>query len=298
MSQILRFLFLVLVPALVAVGLSAQEKLRKEPEPFLVPIPERLERATEKDENGVLQWAKFEAPECVNCKGTKKMTCRHCERMDDGACPDCPECHNTREATCRVCAGEGKMPDILERAPCPTCAGAALTRCSMCGGMGVMSIAGDGDNKSKCVSCKGKGGYACGTCDGKRWVPTPKMKPSFAEGKLADYKKLADALEKVSAALGSFESTGDGRKDMKAMAKVLAPGLKQFPAFAGAQKHFEAEKKGESNGSVFTKYADTVREHTAFVKQQLDYYIKHQRRVLELVIARAEANAEAGDGKK
>ena len=293
-SRILLFLFL----ALTAAGSAfAQDKPRKEPEPFMVPIPERMERATKADDNGVLQWAEFQDVECVNCKGKGKMTCRHCERFDDGMCPDCPECHNTREATCRVCAGTGKMPDILLRAPCPSCGGAGLTACSICAGMGQMKVNGAGDKPQKCGCCKGTGGFTCLTCNGRRYVDTPKLKPNVAEAKLAELKKAMEALQQVMDTMQTLESTGDGRKDMKLYAKVVAPGQKFFPPLKDAQKHFEAEKKAEANGSVWTKYADCVRADTKNAKDQLEYYLKCQKRLLELCIARAESNEPAG-GKK
>ena len=112
------------------VAVSAAHAQAKKPEPFLIPDPARYERAVETDAEGLQQWVVFEAQRCPNCNGQKTMTCRHCERFDDGDCEDCAECHNTRKAACRICGGSGETHDILEKAPCPTCSGSDSARIS------------------------------------------------------------------------------------------------------------------------------------------------------------------------
>lgn len=290
---------LSILAALAVLACAAGTAPAQEPAPgqFLVPIPEKLERATTTDDDGVLQWAEYEAERCVNCKGQKWMPCLHCQRFDEGDCEDCPECHNTKKAVCRICAGTGEMPDILERAPCPSCFGASITRCFVCNGRGQFPVAGGGDRLQKCGCCDGKGGYACQTCDGQRWVETPKLKPSVGEAKLKDLRKALETLDKVAEAVAGFESVGDGRKDIKTYSKALAPAARYFPPLRRAQKHFEGSTKDQTKGAVWKHYADTVKASAEAAKQSLEYYLKHQRQLLGLCIARAEVN-EGDDGKK
>ena len=83
-------------------------------------IPERIERQTEADDEGLQQWAKWPALKCPSCKGAGKATCQTCARFGPDA-KSCPECKRVKglKAPCRVCAGEGKILDPLEVAPCP-----------------------------------------------------------------------------------------------------------------------------------------------------------------------------------
>jgi hypothetical protein len=182
------------------------------------------------------------------------------------------------------------MPDILVRAPCPTCFGAAMTRCHVCGGRGRFKVAEGGKKPEKCGCCDTVGAYKCQTCAGKRWVETPAIKPSVAEGKSQDLKKALAALEGVSAALAKFDSTGDGRKDIKAYAGVVGGGSKLFPPLARSQKHFEGASKDQAKGAVWKAYPDMVKAYATDTKQALEYYLKHQKRVLELCLAHAEHN--------
>lgn len=285
----LRTLLACLFTALLATTAVGQGKAKNE---FLVPIPEKLERATTTDANGVVQWADYKAEPCVNCKGRKTMVCRHCERFEKGDHADCPECQETKEAPCRICAGTGEMPDILTTAPCPTCFGASVTPCLICNGAGRFPVAGGGDRMQKCGCCDGVGAYKCATCNGKRKVETPALRPSVGEAKVADLKKAQEALAEVAAALAAFESTGDGRKDSKAFDKLVGPGERYFPPLKRARKHFDDATKKQAKGAVWTHYGEAVKNNLAMAKQALDYYVKHQIRLLELSLARAEQNAK------
>lgn len=279
-------------------GLPAQKSDKSE---FLVPIPDKIERPTKADEAGLLQWEPHKADRCVNCKGRQVMVCLHCERFDKGDTESCPECKNKQEATCRICAGTGQMPDVLKQAPCPTCFGAALTRCFVCNGRGRFPVAGGGGKPQKCDCCDGIGAFKCQTCDGKRFVETPALKPSMADGKVADLKKAIANAEELSAALDKWTTTQDGRKDAKAFDKLV--GLaKFFPALKKTGKHFDEISKKQAKGAVWKHYGETVGTQLETTKQALDYYLKHQKRILELSLARAEHNeakaAETKSGKR
>jgi hypothetical protein len=286
-KHVQRTLLLVLTFFLAASAAHAQAK---KPEPFLIPDPARYERATETDADGLLQWIVFEAERCPNCKGQKTMTCRHCERFDDGDCEDCPECHNTRKAACRICGGSGETHDILEKAPCPTCSGAAVTRCFVCNGKGSFLVEGGGDRRQKCGCCDGVGGFPCGTCKGERFVAPPKLKPSVGDASAKDLLKAMETLEKVIEGVSGFESGGNARNDIKAVAKILGPASRYFPPLKDANKHFESSTKDQTKGAVWKHYEESVATSAGSFKWSLEYYLTHQKRVIELSLKRAEHN--------
>lgn len=265
---------------------------------FLVPIPEKIERPTEKDAQGLLQFVAYKPERCINCKGRQVMVCQHCARFDPGDCDSCAECKNTKEAKCRICAGTGEMPDILQRAPCPSCFGAAVTRCFVCGGRGKFPVKGGGKKPEECGCCKGTGAFACETCNGKRFVELPALKPSLLDAKSADIKKAIEAIDAVAAEAKRFQTTGDGRKDGKAFEKVSGLGGKYLPVMKRVQKHFESVSKEQTKGSGWTAYREMVDAQVDATKQSLDYYLKHQKRVLELCLARAEHNEPLAAPKK
>lgn len=286
MNTLLRTLVILALSLVIAPAAAAQEGKGE----MQVPIPEKLERPTKTDEQGLLVWAEFKAEPCVNCKGKKTMPCPHCARLDPKDYDDCPECKKTKNAPCRVCGATGEMYDVLARAPCPTCFGAGITRCSICHGAGRFPVTGGGDKPTKCNCCDAIGAFKCETCDGKRLVEPPGVKPTVGEGKSADLKKALETVDAMLAAAAKFESTGDGRKDIKEYDKVLAAGAKWFPPLKRAQKHFEEATKKQSKGAVWKHYNDAVKEQAASAKEALTYYLKHQKRVLELCLARAEHN--------
>ncbi len=265
---------------------------------FLVPIPDKIERDTEKDAQGLLQFVAHKADKCVNCKGRQVMVCQHCDRFDAGDCDSCPECKNTKEAKCRICAGSGEMPDILQRAPCPTCFGAAMTVCYVCNGRGKFPVKGGGKRPQECGCCKGVGAYACAPCAGKRFVDLPLLKPSLLEAKVADLKKAIEAIDAVAEQVKEFESTGDGRKDGKAIDKVSAAGGKLLPVMQRVGKHFASVSKDQTKGAVWVAYKEMVHNQWDATKHALDYYLKHQKHVLELCLARAEHNEPLTAAKK
>ena len=102
----------------------------QDPTAYKIPIPDKIERATVTDDAGKLQWADLsklegEAKEqlrCPTCAGKKTQECPFCARLEH--IEKCPECEHApdeekKPTTCRTCAGEGTLPDPLEKAPCP-----------------------------------------------------------------------------------------------------------------------------------------------------------------------------------
>jgi hypothetical protein len=300
-NTLTQLLKIVAFLALAVVSVRAQDEEKPEERAVLVrQPPERVERATAADDKGALQWAEHKGAQCLNCKGAGKSACLTCDRFEEGQSEKCPECANEKQATCRVCFGAGTLPDPLLGSPCPTCGGAAMTVCSICQGRGQMRVSGGGERPQRCDCCKGLGALPCGTCKGRRFVEHPKFKPSFADAKAADYAKAIDVLDKLIESLPTFESTGDSRKDAKAYGKLVAPGQKQFPVLKLAQAHFEDAKKAEAGGSVWKHYVDVVPWHTGMAKDNLEYWLKYEKRITTLAMQRAQKNEEAAAaaGKK
>lgn len=285
------------------------------PGQYAIPIPERWERPVVTDEDGLQQWADLEEYSkkqenrdrlrCPTCKGTGKQACPFCWRMEHHE--ECPECHTGHDADdddkvtkCRTCAGEGTIPDILLKAPCPGCAGAGITRCHVCGGEGSYTTSAANGRRSKCPVCRGPGSFPCGVCKGEKLVEPPKMKPSVGEAELDDLKAAQEELVQIAAKVAAIASEGDARKDSKKWGDALKKGAKLFPPMRPLLKDLEDNTKDLGKGSIFTQYKEMVTNHTNERKAAVEYYIKHQQRLLELCIARAEHNAKArgDDGGK
>lgn len=286
--------FLVAVLALVGTSLAQQKVL----------IPEKLERETVTDDKGLTQWAEWKDTECPACTGKGKVKCTTCERYPDDAklCLDC-ERKPEREAVCRVCAGEGKLLDPLHKAPCPQCGAASFLLCPQCAGRGVLGVAGS-PKPTKCPVCSGDGGWKCTTCDGKRFVDMAAMKPSFADAKEKDLRK---ALAQTDALIKEFEEFAPVggpkvRKEVKALTKMMESAQATYPALKRAVKSTDELMNKVYNGSQFQGHEETEANTLKMVAAHMAHYLKHQKRMMELVAKRNEANAkvageEAGKGK-
>ncbi|MEQ1631149.1 MAG: hypothetical protein ABL997_02175 [Planctomycetota bacterium] len=290
MFAISRLLCLVAMFVCAAVS-SAQQKLL---------IPEKLERATVVDENGVTQWAEHKAAECPNCVGKGKVKCTTCERFSEEAttCPDC-ERKEGHLAVCRMCAGEGTLPDPLEKAMCPGCQGAGFLICTVCAGGGGMRIGG-AKQWSDCPACRGSGRFDCGACDGKRHVEGAGLKPSMAEAKDKDLQKAMQATDAALKQLEKYATMGGGkvRKDVKALQKIFESVQSTYPALKRLSDPFEDYMGKIYAGAQFQGSDENEAETIMMVKNSAEYFLKHQKRMLELVQKRAEANAKLGEAGK
>jgi hypothetical protein len=285
--------WLLLVALAVALGgsASAQEKVLN---------TEKMERPTVADDKGVLQWAEWKAEKCPNCSGTGKHKCFVCERLVD-TLKFCIDCKRTpeREVVCRMCAGSGTLADPLEKAPCPGCRGASFLICTVCNGCG-QSQAKDDNKPSACVACRGDGGWKCGACNGARVVEPAALKPSFKDASLKDLQKAIAATDQSLKELGAITPAGGdkSRKEVKAVVKAMEPAAAVHPAVRRLLKPFEDYMGKIYAGKVWQGWEEKEAQTIAMIKGHTEYYLKHQKRMLELVHKRAEANAKLAAEQK
>jgi hypothetical protein len=286
-----RVLFAFLALVCLPVTAAAQTKILN---------PERIERATTTDDKGLEQWAEWKGEKCPNCAGTGKHKCFLCERMIDEI-KFCIDCKRTpeREAVCRMCAGTGTLPDPLEKAPCPGCRGASFLLCTVCNG-GGQQRAKDDKNFMNCVSCRGDGGWKCAVCNGARMVEPAALKPSFKDASLKDLQKAMAATEQSLKELTAITPAGGdkSRKDVKALLKAFEVAQSVHPAMKRLGKPFEDYMGKIYAGRVWQGWEENEARTMATAKEYAEYYLKHQKRMLELVHKRAEANAKVAADQK
>jgi len=253
--------------------------------------PDKVERATAPDDKGQQQWSDWKPENCPNCNGNKTVDCPHCAHFADNK--KCPECNMTKKAPCRACAGLGTVADPLDKMLCPECLGAGQFQCATCEGRGISKVNGSGDKIFDCVACRGEGGYKCAICNGTRLVEAAAIKPSLRAATNAAV--LTKAKEQVDAALkqlATFEPDGkNSRKDVKEFTKVLAPLAPLLPPIKREQKAVEDVMGKIYAGSVYEGHEEKEANALKMWRAHTEYYLKLNRRMLELSIKRAEQNA-------
>lgn len=258
--------------------------------------PDRIERKTEADDEGLQKWAKWPDLKCPSCKGVGKTTCQTCARFSADA-KNCPECKRVEKllAPCRVCAGEGKIPDPLKLAPCAGCMGASFLVCTVCGGGGQLRVGG-AKRWSACPSCRGKGGFPCTGCKGKRVMTSLRLKPPMMDAPPDKLLKAMKDLDKMIALFDKITPVGGSksRKTVKAMGKAFAAGKKIHPAFKDLAKLSKAYMSKIFAGSQFQGHEENEANTIKMLKSNAEYYLKHQKRMMQLALKRAEANAAKG----
>jgi hypothetical protein len=261
--------------------------------------PEKFERATKADDKGLLQWDKHAELKCPTCKGSGKAKCTTCVRFFEDA-PKCIECkrHKEREVVCRPCAGTGTMPDPLEKVLCSGCMGASFLLCDLCGGGGRIKIT---ETKwADCPCCKGEGGYKCGVCNGTRLVETAAVKPALKDANVAALAKALAATDASQKAIEAFTPKGgaDIRKDVKAFGKLMETAGAVHPSLKRSAKVLEEYMNRVYAGSQYQGHEEKEVNALNRLKGGADYYLKHQRRMLDLAHKRAEANAKLAAEQK
>lgn len=290
----LQFLFF----AGLAMGLAAQKKERA-PVEIRYPTPERFERPTKADDKGVLQWAPWPEIKCETCKGTGKTACATCQRYPD-EWTNCMECKRTKEAACRTCGGTGKMWDPLEKMLCPGCFGAGFVACSLCpGSNGTLHTKGGSPKGEKCPSCRGDGGFKCAVCNGTRFVEVAALKPSLKEANAATLAKAATLTDQALTALDGFTGDAkDARKTQKELARILGLAQSIYPPCKRGQKAFEDYMGKLAPAEQYQDYGDMFGHGLGIWRSGYSYYLKMQKRMLELAQKRAEANEKLAGGDK
>jgi hypothetical protein len=263
-------------------------------------IPEKIERATKADDTGVLQWEAWPETKCESCAGTGKAKCITCARFADDA-TNCPECKRNaeREVACRPCAGTGTIPDPLEKATCSGCMGASFLLCTVCGGGGRLKIGG-AKQWSDCPGCRGTGAFKCAVCSATRQVETAGVKPSLKDANVATLTKAATATDTALKELAAFSPAGGqkARKEMKALAKIFDNAGSQHPSLKRLAKAFEDFFGKIEAGAQFQGHEEHQVNAMNLVKGNAEYYLKHQKRMIELATKRAEANAKLAAEQK
>ena len=265
--------------------------------------PEKFERATKTDDKGMEQWAEHAKVECATCSGTGKTKCATCERFAEDA-THCIECKRTkeREVPCRACGGTGSFPDPLEKVLCPGCRGAGFLLCQICAGGGRLRI-GEAKQWTACPACRGEGGYKCAGCGGDRLVEVASLKPSLKEANAATLGKAITPTEQALKELDAFAPTGGDvmvRKEVKALVKILEGAQGVHPAIKRLVKQFEDYMSKTYAGQQFQGHDEKYAEAMKLVKENTTWYLKYQKRMMELCKKRAEANeklAAANKGK-
>lgn len=290
---------LLLSSLLAAVVLTIAGPARAQDE--IRPVhPERFERATKADADGVLQWAEHEAAKCTTCSGSGKTKCSTCDRFKDEI-KHCIECKGTKETACRACAGLGAFPDPLVQVLCPGCMGAAVQACKCCGGGGQFTTESSGDRLVGCPACRGDGGWPCTVCGGKRVVDSVPLKPSLAEANEATLAKAIANADDAIAALSKFTPAGgkDARKAAKQLSKDLALAQKTFPVLKLHAKYFDHCMGRTYGGGEYKGQEEREAEVQNDFREGAKYFLQHQKRMMELARKRQEANGKlAGENKE
>jgi hypothetical protein len=264
------------------------------------PIPDKIERATKADDKGMLQWEAWPDTKCPSCQGSGKMKCVTCARFPEEA-KSCPECKRTkeREAVCRTCGGSGKWADPLEKVPCAGCMGSSFLLCLVCQGGGQLRVD-KAKNWSDCPGCRGDGAFKCSVCNGTRSVEVAAVKPSLKDGSVANLDKALAATDTALKELAAFTPAGGdkARKAVKALNKTYETAGATHPALKRLTKALDDYMGKLAAGAQFQGHAEMEANAMAQVKANSEYYLKHQKRMLELAHKRAEANAKLAAEQK
>jgi hypothetical protein len=284
-AKLMLFVRLILVAGAAAALAPAQDGIR-------YVAPEKFERATKTDEANMIQWADHVQEKCRTCQGNGKTKCTTCDRFPEDS-KTCPECNRVadRLTACRACAGLGHFPDPLEKVLCCACLGAGFQLCVVCHGGGVIRVQGSGDKWLDCPGCRGPGGFKCGVCDGKRVVEVAALKPSLRDANAATLKKAITTTDSILQGLGAFTPTGkNSRKEVKEINRLLTMGQALFPPIKRTPKVLDDYMGKAYGGSNFQGHEEGEAQAMQSVKFSAEYYLKHQKRMMELALKRAEAN--------
>jgi hypothetical protein len=161
-----------------------------------------------------------------------------------------------------------------------------------CGGGGRLKVD-KAKQWSDCPVCRGEGGFKCASCNGNRLVEAAGLKPSLKEANAATLGKAIAPTEQTLKDLDAFAPTGGDvavRKEVKALVKILEGAQAVHPAIKRLIKPFEDYMSKTYAASQFQGHEEEYANAMKLVKENTTYDLKHQKRMMELCLKRAEAN--------
>ena len=272
----------------------------------LAPLQQTLEkipatdftRETEVDAAGLKQFKAFEA-KCPNCEGQKEATCLGCEGRE---LPNCSECKGTKRAPCRMCAGKGALPDPLLQVVCMYCRGSSWYDCALCAGQGFFTeTSAEGGSVDKpCGGCKKVGRYVCTVCEGGRLLDTQRIrKKPLMEATAAELREAREKLTAFEKELAVFEPLERAAKTSKALEALVAKPSKLVPQLADMLLLLEEVQKGLSRaGANYTNFGERQNFQFLTFRDRSVHLVRHDLRVIELCLERAEFNENVAKTKK
>jgi hypothetical protein len=257
-------------------------------------------RETELDDKGLKQFKAYDVA-CEPCKGEGTTVCEGCKDREPPL-PNCTECTGKKRATCRTCAGKKKLHDPLLQLTCTFCKGSGWYDCALCGGRGIISEKGaDGTTAEKpCGGCKKVGRFVCTPCGGERVLDTIRIRKKPAlEASLAELRETRTELEAAMQELEPFEPLERASKTEKALAAMLTKPSKLVPALKDMQVLLEEVQDGLSRaGAGYTNFLENQRMEYLTFRNRAVHLLRHDIRVLDLCIERAEFNENVAKTKK
>lgn len=256
-----------------------------------------FQRPTQLDAAGLKQFQAFDV-KCEPCHGIRQRECEGCKGRE---LPNCPECKGTKRAPCRTCAGVGKLPDPLLEHICTYCRGGTYYDCALCNGMGFFYENSPGGERIEkpCGGCRRAGSYPCNVCGGKRLVSTLRIKRKPpTEATLGELREARAELEGWMKELEAFEPEDRAARSIKTLERILArPGRALPPLKDMLALHDEVQKGLVRAGSGYQNFAERQDFQIMIFRNRSIHLLRHNLRVLELCIERAEFNEGVAKSK-
>lgn len=255
--------------------------------------PPEFEREVVVDDAGLQQWAEYKV-KCEPCGGRGKDTCQGCKGAEE-IYPNCTECKGKRTAPCRTCGGAKILPDPLVEMSCPFCKGSGWYDCGQCRGPGSYFTTDQEGNREDivCRACDKKGRYKCIPCNGKRLLPTVRLKkklPGKAKGK--DLIKIRESLRECLKQVTEFEPAKRASKTIKLYEAEVKTYFKKLPAMKSSAELLTIVIKGVRKvGDAYEGFEAKNTFQILLMKDRTVYMLQRNLRALDQSIARVEHNA-------
>lgn len=124
------------------------------------------------------------------------------------------------------------------------------------------------------------------------------LKPTILEAEPDKLKKTIKGLTRTTELFAKFTPIGGtkARKAVKELVAAFDSAKKMNPAFKDLAKQAKSYMSKIFAGANFQGHEENEQNTMTRIKSHAEYYLKHQTRMLELALKRAEHNAEM-DGK-